>query len=183
MTVIFLTEYNTISYGVIFHKSGCIEVPNFKDISNDEDNILYIKPLKTFLGKSEVCDMTIFSGALDKSVFEGNTILLKLSEENSKHRYVYIVGDMICSFLTNDDIRQYISNMGNNLTPYSIAIGAKNTYFLTPHFELIKRDRSDYHKLLNTTKNSLDPFDYHISKCGKYFLQKLRTYKIHSNYD
>ena len=56
------------------------------------------------------------SGAFDKSVFDGNTILLKISEENGKHRYVYIGGDMICSFLTSDNIYKYISNMGNNLT-------------------------------------------------------------------
>ena len=38
------------------------------------------------------------SGALNKSVFDGNTILLKISEENGRHRYVYIGGDMICFF-------------------------------------------------------------------------------------
>ena len=51
------------------------------------------------------------SGAFDKWVFDGNTILLKTSEENHKHRYVYIGGDMICSFLTNDNIYKYISIM------------------------------------------------------------------------
>ena len=47
---------------------------------------------------------------------------------------------MICSFLTNDSVYKYNSNMGNKLTPYSIAIGwSKNIYFLTPHFKFIKR--------------------------------------------
>ena len=46
---------------------------------------------------------------------------------------------MSCSFLSNDDIYKYISNMGNNLTPYSIAIGEENIYFLTPHFNFIKK--------------------------------------------
>ena len=59
-----------------------------------------VKPLRTILGKSEVCDMTIMSGALDKSVFDGNTILLKISEESDKHRYLFIDGDMVCPFLT-----------------------------------------------------------------------------------
>ena len=67
--------------------------------------------------------MTEMSGALDKSVFDGNTNLIKISEENNRHRHVYIGADMICSFLTNDFIYEYISNMGKNLTPYSIAIG------------------------------------------------------------
>ena len=58
--------------------------------------------METFLGKSKTCDMTLMSGAFDKSVFDGNTILLEISEENPKHRYVNIGGNMICSFLTND---------------------------------------------------------------------------------
>ena len=40
---------------------------------------------------------------------------------------------MICSFLTNDNNHKYNSNMGNNLTPYSIAVGEESIYFLTPH--------------------------------------------------
>ena len=73
--------------------------------------------------------MTAVLGAFDKSVFDGNTILLKISEENDKHRYLYIGGDMICSFLTNDKFYKYISIMGNNQTPYSIAIVWENIYF------------------------------------------------------
>ena len=46
--------------------------------------------------------MTEFSGAMDKKVFDGNTILLKIGKGDNKQRYVYIGGDMICSFLTVD---------------------------------------------------------------------------------
>ena len=48
--------------------------------------------------------MTLLTGAFDKLVFDGNTILLKIGDEKDKHRYVNIGGDMICSFLTNDNI-------------------------------------------------------------------------------
>ena len=81
---------------------------------------------------------------------------------------------MVCSFLTNDKIYKYISNMGNNLTPYSIAKGYENIYYLTPYFRYIKKtniDVDDIHKLFD--------IDYHI--ITKY--QKLRLYEIHSNYD
>ena len=123
------------------------------------------------------------SGAFDKSVFDGNTILLKISEENGKHRYVYIGGDMICSFLTKDNIDKYISNMGNNLTPYSIAVGRENVYFSTPHFRFIKREKINDNELLKTNKNSIDTFDYNVSNCGKKSVKKLRKSEIHSNYD
>ena len=116
--------------------------------------------------------MTELSGAEDKEVFDGNTILLQIGIENNKYRYVYIGGDMVYSFLTNDRIYKYISNMGNKLSPYSIAIGFENIFYLTPYFKFVDKekdiDEDDIDKL----------FDYsNISKC-----QKLRTYKIPSNY-
>ena len=60
--------------------------------------------MRTFLGKNEVCNMTMFSGALNKSVSDGNTIILKISEQNGGHKNVYIGGDMVCSFMTSDNI-------------------------------------------------------------------------------
>ena len=126
MTVLYLTEYNTTCYGVFFRNRGCIEVRNFKDISNDEVTTLCMKPLKTLLDKSETSSMTCMTGAFNKSVFDGNIFLREISEENDSRRYVYICGYMVCSFLTKDDFRQYISNMGNNITPYSIATVEEN---------------------------------------------------------
>ena len=52
----------------------------------------------------------MFSGALNKSVFHGHTLLLEISEENDKHKFVYIGGDMVCSFVTSDNIYEYILN-------------------------------------------------------------------------
>ena len=128
MTVISLTDYNTRCYGVTFENNGCIKVQKFEDISNHENNFFCEKPLEFFLGKSKVCGMTLMSGALDKSVVNGNTMLLELSEESGKHRFVYIGGDMICSSLTNYNVYKNISILGNNQTPYSIAIGHENIF-------------------------------------------------------
>ena len=128
MTIIYFTETNTKRYRVTFQNNGngCVKVQKLEDISNDENTIYSVKPMRIFLGKSQVCNMTMFSGALDKEVFVGNTILLKISEENGKHKYVYIGGDMVCSFMTTDNIYEYISIMGNNLCPYSVATGGEN---------------------------------------------------------
>ena len=63
-----------------------------------------VKPLEKFLGEGEVCDMTLMSGAFDKLIFDGNSILLEISEENDEHRYLYIGGNMICSFLNYDNV-------------------------------------------------------------------------------
>ena len=92
------------------------------------------------------------SGAFDKSILAGNTLSFKIKEENDKHRYLYFGGDIISSFLTNDDIYKNISNTGKNLTPCSIAISKEKIYFLTPHLEFNKRDKVDDKELLKTNK-------------------------------
>ena len=85
---------------------------------------------------------------------------------------------MIGSFLTNDNIYEYISNIGNNLTPYSIATGGENINFLTALFNFIRRDKIDYDDLLSRNETSVDPYDYDLSNCGKDSFKKLRLYKI-----
>ena len=174
MTVIYITENNCECYAVTFENKGFVQVQTFEDVSENDKNIIYsINPMKTFLGKSQRCSMTALSGAFDKGCFDGNTILLKVGVENGKNKYVYIGGDMVCSFMTSDNIYEYISNMGNNLSPYSIATGEENYYLLAPNFSFIKKDQIDYDTLLNGiyVPESDLPFE------------KLELFKIHSNYD
>ena len=168
---------------VSFQKNGFIRVQKFGDISNDENKIFCVIPLRTYFYKSEVCDMTTLSVYFDKSIYDGNTFLIKISEQIDRHRGVYIGGDMIFSFLTNDKVYKYISNVGNNLTPYSLAIGEENIYFLTPHFIFIKRKNINDNELLKSNGNSVDPFEYHKLNCSDDLLKQLRKYEIHSNYN
>ena len=54
--------------------------------------------------------------------------------------------------------------MGNNLTPYSIARGWENIYYLTPYFKFIKKENID--------ENDIDKlFEY--NNISNY--QKLKT--------
>ena len=155
-----------------FRNSGMIKVQKLEDVSNIENIVYQVNPKETFLGKSQLCNMTDFSAAKSKEVFNGNTIYLKQIKKRFKHRYVYIGGDMVCSFLTTGRIYKYISQMGNNLTPCSIALAWEKIYYLTPYFKLFKKENID--------ENDIDKlFDYHnFPNC-----QKLRLYKIHSNCD
>ena len=116
--------------------------------------------------------MTMFSGAFDKSVSDEKTILLEISEENGRHKYVCIAGDMVCSFMTSDNIYEYISNMGNNLCPYSVATGKENYYLLAPNFKYFEKDKIDYDAILDG-----------IYPCEDESFKKLQLCKIHSNYD
>ena len=66
MTKTYITENNTKRFGVTFQNNGCVKVQKLEDISNDENTIFSVKPVRIFLGKSQVCNMTMFSGAFDK---------------------------------------------------------------------------------------------------------------------
>ena len=175
MTIIYLTENNTECYVVTSHNKGWIKVQKIRDVGDDKNIIYEVNPMETFIGKNQLCDMTEFSGAKDKEVFDGNTILLESVKENNKNRYVYIGGDMVCSFLTDDKIYKYISNMGNNLSPYSIATGEENYYLLAPNFNFIKKDKIDYNTIL-------DGIYVPASELKESF-EELKLYKIHSNYN
>ena len=76
------------------------------------------------------------------------------------------------SFTTIDKIYEYLSNLGNNLCPYSVAKGEENYYLLAPNFKFIKKDKIDYDTILDR----LYPCE------GEYF-KELELCKINSNYD
>ena len=172
MTVICITENNCECYAVTLENKGWIKVKKFKDMSVDENIIYTVNPMETFLGKSQSCSMTALSGAFNKGCFDGNTILLKVGTENGKHEYVYIGGDMVCSFMTSDNMYEYVSNMGNNLSPYSVATGSKNYYLLAPNFSFNKKDKIDYDTI---------PDGIYVPDSGLRF-EKLQLCKIHSKY-
>ena len=175
MTIIYITENNTNCYAVTSQNKGRIKAQKIGDVGDHKKSIYEVNPMETFVGKSQLCDMTEFSGAEDKEVFEGNTILLEIGKENNQHRYVYIGGNMVCSFLSDDRIYKYISNMGNNLTPYSIATGEENYYLLAPSFKFIKKDKIDYNSILDGI--------YVEDSDIKESFEELELYKIHSNCD
>ena len=174
MTFIYVTENNCHCYGVTFRNKGWVRVQKLKDVSDDKNIIYEVNPMETFVGKSQLCEMTEFSGAMDKEVFNGNKLLLKIGQENNNYRYVYIGGDVVCTFLTNDKVYKYISNMGNNITHCSIAIGWENIYYLTPYFRFIKRENIDIDDIDKLFKIDYDDI---INR------EELKTYKILSNYD
>ena len=54
MTIIYITENNTKTYGVTFQNNGCVKVQKFEDISNDENTTNSVKPMRIFLGKIQM---------------------------------------------------------------------------------------------------------------------------------
>ena len=123
--------------------------------------------------------MTEYSGALDNSNFDSNTILIDCEVS----RYIYISGLEIFEFVTSDKIVDYISLLVNNMTPYVFAVGSRYTYFIPTHHKFIESDKIEKGTLLNSSNDSLDPYDYHFSKngldCSK---ELLECNRIHSSW-
>ena len=99
----------------------------------------------------------------------------KVSEENNKHRSVHIGGDMVCSFMASDNIYEYISNMGNNLCPHSVATSEGKYCLLAPIFKFNKKDKIDYNTILDGI--------YVPDSDLKESFEELEFCKIHSIYD
>ena len=130
-----------------------------------------------FIGKSKFCSMTEFSGAANnESRFDGNTLLLECED----NEYIYISGLEITKFKIDDKIIDYISLMGNNMIPYAIMIGERYTYFLYHRYKFTENDKIEDGSLLNATNNNLDPYEYHLEKCGIDSFKKLEHSLIHS---
>ena len=70
--------------------------------------------------------------------------------------------------------------MGNNMIPYPIIIAEKYTYFIYNRYKFIENDKIEEDTLLNTINGSLDPFDYHVEKCGIDSFKKLERSLIHT---
>ena len=100
--------------------------------------------------------------------------------ECENNEYVYISGLEITKFKNDDKIIDYISPMGNNMIPHAIMIGEKYTYFLYHRYKFIENNKIEENTLLNATNNSLDPYDYHLEKCGIDSFKKLERNLIHT---
>ena len=81
--------------------------------------------------------MTEFSGAMDNSNFDGNTLLLEVEDK----KYIYISSLEIFEFRTDDKILDFISLMGTKLVPYTFAVGKKYTYAISTHYIFIENDK------------------------------------------
>ena len=161
MMDIFIGHYNYENKYLVVIKDTTVYVYKYK-ICTFDPPLFSFQAKNIFIGKSKVCPMTEFSSAHDKKDFDGSTLLL----EREDNEYVYISGLEIAKFKIDDKIIDYISLIGNNMCPHAIIIGEKYTYFITHHYKFIENDKIEEGTLLNATNRSMDPYVYHLEKCG-----------------
>ena len=171
---IFMMQHNYQSKYLVIIDS-VVNVYKYEKCKFDQPFLSY-QPKHISIGESKNCPMTEFSQNQDIVSFDGNTLLL----ECENNEYIYISGLKIFKFEIEDKIIDYVSLMGNNIIPYSIAIGKKFTYFLYNRWKFLEIDKIEEGTLLNRTNFSLDPFDYHVEKCGVDSFKKIECSLIHS---
>ena len=86
-----------------------------------------------------------FSGATNQTNFEKKIIS----------------GHQIARFATEDKVIDFISNAGNNMFLYAIAVGEKYTFFSSDQYKFIENERIE--DFLNSTNGVVH---YHELKCG-----------------
>ena len=173
---IFIMHYNYVNKYVVVIIDSIVYVYKNK-ICKFDPPLFSFQAKNVFIGKSKDCPMTEITGTANiGSDFDGNTLLL----ECENNEYVYISGLEITKFKIDDKIIDYISLIGNNMIPHAIMIGEKYTYFLYHRYKFIENYKIEEGTLLNTTNTSLDPYDYHLQKCGIDSFKKLERCLIHS---
>ena len=139
----FIIQHNYGSRLLVVIDNNVVYVYKYEKCKFDKP-FLSFQAKNIFIGKSMICAMTEFSGALDNPDFDGNTLLL----ECENNEYVYISGCEILKFKTGDKIVDYISLLGNNMIPYTFVVGEKYTYFISEHYKFIGNDKIEEGSLL-----------------------------------
>ena len=174
MIELYIMQYNDQSrYLVVMKQNIYVSVYKYEKYKFDQP----FQAKNIFIGDSNVCPTTEFSGALNNPNFDGNTILLEC--EDSK--YIYISGLDVFKFRTDDKILDYITLMGNNMIPYTFVVGDRYTYFISTHYNYFENVKIQKGTLLHLSNDSMDPYDYHLSKNSLNCFKELLEYnQIHS---
>ena len=117
---------------------------------------------KINIRKTRVSAMNEKSRACDSSDFIGNTTLVG-SDDNE---YIFVSGFEVIRFNKEDRNKDFISLIDNNMISTTMAVGEKDKNFSFDHYEFIRYEKIEERTLLNSINDSVDPYDYHVLKCG-----------------
>ena len=112
----------------------------------------------------------------DNSDYDGDTILIGSND----NEYIFVCGFEIIKSSAEDKFIDFISLMGNNMISKAIAVGEKYKYFISDHYEFLENFKIEEGTLLNSTNDSLEPFDYHLAKCGEGAFETMECNQIHT---
>ena len=142
------------------------------------------------------CRLIRMSGARENLDFDSNTTFLPLTNPELKspwlnaNEFFLFFEFGTFNLNTEDKILDYISNVGNSMRPDSIAVGQKVHVLLFDHFyqikisiwSLIENEKIEEGTWLTSPNKKVDPYDYHVLKCGENLSSKMRKEEIHSFY-
>ena len=70
--------------------------------------------------------------------------------------------------------------MSNNMTPISIPVREKGTYFICNHYKLIEYFKIEDGTSLNESVDTIDPKGYRLAKNGEGAFETLGSSQIHT---
>ena len=142
----YMMQYNYRSrYLVVINENTYVSLYKYEKKEFDQQ-FLSFQVKNVFIGNSKNCSMSKFSGVLNNSNFDSNTVLLEC--EDSK--YVRISGLEICEFRTDNKILGYKSLIGNNMIPNTFSVGEEYTTFISTQYKFIENDKIEEGTLLNS---------------------------------
>ena len=160
------TNYSNKEFGIYYtHDNGgrpykIIINNNYTNIdiyynynNNNYDLILNYNPKKIWIGESPLSEITKYGGGHGNN-FLGNSILIEL--ENNKHIFI---GHIIFSFISQNKIIKYMSEVGNNDVPYPYAVDSNNNYYLIIEEVILKNIPKDFND---------NPYYYYYNNKDKY---------------
>ena len=94
--------------------------------------------IKIWIGESPHTEMTDYSDGYGEK-FIGNSILIEIQND-----YYIFIGDTIYSFIAENKIIKYVSEVGNNDVPYPYAVDSNNQYYLMIEGVILKNIPTEY---------------------------------------
>jgi len=97
------------------------------EYKKNEHAHLTLYPLKTFVGKSPVTEMTKYSHA-SGPFYDGNSMLFLIHREENV--YIFVGLESVFEFKALSPIQKFYSPVGNNQVPYPYAVDDQNRVYL-----------------------------------------------------
>ena len=72
--------------------------------------------------------------------------------------------------------------MRNNMIRIAIAVGKNYIYFIYDPYKIIENNKIEEGTLLNSTNDSVDPYDYHPLKRVEIAFEEVNFERIHTYY-
>ena len=149
-----------------------------------KEPFLCFQSKKISIGLSRrLCKITDELGVKVDVGCDGTFLLVGITNpEHTSSKHVYFSGFEIIKYYIKDWIVDFLSLMGNNMSPTTETYGKKYTCFLSDRCKNFDNDKIEEETLLKNTVDSPNPFDYLAFRCVEKVCNEVEHFLIHLYY-